>query len=264
MLALSACGHTHREEPDAGMLRDAALAEGGVNPSDAAAVDAGTIGSDASSARDAGGGACGSSACDPRAPSSCGDGDAGVCALVDRVAQCVASIGERRDGEICVSDDECAPMLACFGATTPGEGVCARICCPSDRGACGDQDEVDCRADAVLVTGVPTQWGRCGALRTCDVLAPERDCAPGEGCYIETDPARTVCRWAGEGDVGDPCLEARDCGPGFFCGGVPSRTCVRVCRVDDPTSCPLEEGRCVAQAYSPPGSGVCVASAARM
>lgn len=260
-LVLVACGDDTGGEADAGAPRDAALVEGGVVPRDAAASpDAGAADGGGAST-DAGAAAC-LNGCDPREPSSCGD-DAGVCALHDREAECVAMLGELTEGEVCAAEDACAGGLACWGRGTSGEGVCGRICCPSERGVCGDEREVDCGTGAMLVTGVPTSWGRCGPVRTCDVLAPSA-CGPGEGCYIETEPLRAVCRWAGTRDVGEPCAEARDCLPGFFCGGVPMRACVRVCRVDDPASCPPEEGRCVAQAYSPAGSGVCVASAARM
>ncbi|MDQ3031608.1 MAG: hypothetical protein M3Y87_04265 [Myxococcota bacterium] len=258
---LAGCSSDRPELDDAGMGRDAALQEGGVVPTDggpdgaartdAGAIDAGTVA------------ACAGGECDPRDIGGCPGEDAGVCALRDRLPACVASVGEVTEGESCVGDTDCAAALACFrdGGSV---GICARVCCPGEIGVCGDEtdERFYCRADGVLASGIATSWGRCSELRTCDVLAPERACAMGEGCYIESERMRSVCRYAGSGDVGAMCERQTDCRAGFFCAGVMTSTCVRICRLDDAASCPDAEGRCVAQAYSPPGSGVCVVSAA--
>lgn len=234
-----------------------------MTPTDAAPIDGAA--SDAGGPGDAGAVAmCAPGDCDPRERDACRgpDGGAGACVLRDRLPVCVGSVGAGAAGDACAGETDCGPLLACFrGEATSTGGVCARVCCPGDDAPCGDPAYAYCRADGVLASGVATSWGRCADVRVCDVLAPELECAPGEGCYVETERMRAVCRRAGERGVGEPCERQTDCRAGFFCGGVPTSRCVRICRVDDPRSCPDPEGRCVPQAYSPPGSGVCVASA---
>lgn len=254
-LALSrGCGSTEATGPlDAGVGRDAALQEGGISPADAGFV------SDAASARDAGHGgdasACMIGECDPRSADTCGD--AGVCVLADRVPECAPSAGTGLPGAGCVAETDCGPGLACFREGT--SGICARVCCPGEVGVCGDPTDAEayCRADGVLASGIGTSWGRCTNLRACDVLMPSLVCTSDEGCYIDVDPRRSVCRRAGAADVGERCEAQNDCRAGFFCGGLAAKTCIRICRLSDPRSCPSSEGSCVAQAYSPPGSGVC-------
>lgn len=260
VVALVGCGSDDAPADDASMGRtDAALQEGGVVPTDAgAAFDAASVDAGASDAGIAA--ACMSGECDPRDEESCAD--AGVCVLSERLPACRAAAGEGVEGASCVTEADCEATLACF--RDGAEGICARVCCPGAIGVCGDALDATsyCRADGVLATGIATSWGRCSVLRECDVLAPEVACATGEGCYVQPDLMRSVCRYAGRGDVGASCGRQTDCRAGFFCGGVPTSTCVRICRLDDPGSCPDAEGRCVAQAYSPPGSGVCVVTSA--
>ncbi len=256
ILAVASCTSTEMMgQPDAAIGRDAALQEGGVSPADAGFV------SDATSAQDASQGhgdaaiACMIGECDPRLIGGCADG--GVCVLADRVAECVPSAGTGFAGSHCADEMDCGPGLACFRESA--SGVCARVCCPGEIGVCGDptDSEAYCRADGVLASGIVTSWGRCTGLRSCDVLAPSLVCTGDEGCYIDIEPQRSVCRPAGTGDVGERCGAQSDCRPGFFCGGLAAQTCIRICRLSDPRSCPTSEGRCVEQAYSPPGSGVC-------
>ena len=68
------------------------------------------------------------------------------------------------------------------------------------------------------------------------------------------------CRYGGSAGVGETCELAEDCMPGLFCAGLGPKACVQVCRIDDMRSCP-DGSACVAQAYSPAGTGVCVVSA---
>jgi hypothetical protein len=246
---------------DAATRRDAALQEGGVVPEDGGAIDA-AASTDAGPADAGAPAACAAGDCDPRDVASCGGVDGGACVLRDRLPVCLAAAGTYAEGEACTTETDCAETLACF--LEGSAGVCARVCCPGEIGVCGDATDAEsyCRADGVLASGITTSWGRCSAVRPCDVLAPEVACASGEGCYVESERMRSVCRRAGTGEVGATCERQTDCAAGLFCGGIPTSTCVRICRLDEPGSCPDEEGRCVAQAYSPPGSGVCVVTAA--
>ena len=103
-----------------------------------------------------------------------------------------------------------------------------------------------------------TLWGRCLEARSCDVLAPAMSCLPGEGCYIVDALGRTECRVSGTAGAGESCVLPEDCAPGFFCGGLSSRHCIRICRIGQ-NDCPAPEGRCIAQAHSPTGTGFCSA-----
>ncbi len=113
-----------------------------------------------------------------------------------------------------------------------------------------------CAGGDPLVDGTATAWGRCVAVRACDVLAPEGVCAPGEGCYIVSPGGETDCRPAGGVPVGAACEGEADCVPGAFCAGLMARACVRICAVGA-GACPSGEGMCRAYPYSPPGTGIC-------
>lgn len=250
--ALVGCSAEPVSDADAGPERDATLADAppivpdastdGSAPSDAAPVDAAP--------------ACAMGECDPRMPGGCESGLS--CVLADRMPACAMGTLAIAAGEPCTAETDCAPGLACFqdGAS----GVCAPVCCPGDPAACGaDRDagpSERCSADGVLVNGVATSWGRCAPPRACDPRMPE--CAPREGCYIRYPDRGAECRFAGTAELGEECVRPEDCLPGFHCAGIDRRTCVRVCDLGDARSCPDGEGACVAQAYSPEGTGVCV------
>lgn len=246
---LAGCGGG-QGDLDASTPRDAAFADAIEIGRDAMALDAA---GDAAAATDAGVAMCASGECDPTAGTGCES--TAVCVLDDRLPACVGAVGAGTSGVLCASELECAPGLACF--RDGAGGVCARVCCPGDAMACDVGTR--CSADGVLVTGVTTSWGRCAAPRACDPRTP--DCPAREGCYIRYPEPGAECRFAGTAAVGDGCAVPEDCQPGLYCAGIGSPTCVRVCRLDDPRSCPSAEGTCVAQAYSTEGTGVCVAAA---
>lgn len=247
--ALTGCGDAP-SAIDGGQPRDAGFADAIVIATDGAAIDA-AIAQDAAQVHDGAIASCAMGSCDPREDAECGA--TAACVLADRLPECADAVGALQAGEPCATELECAAGLACFrdGAA----GTCARVCCPGDPGAC--DDGMRCSADGVLVTGVATSWGRCGAPRACDPRTPE--CPAREGCYIDYRSAD--CRLAGTAELGEACAVPEDCLPGFHCAGIGAPTCVRVCVLADPRSCPSAEGTCVAQAYSPEGTGVCVASA---
>jgi hypothetical protein len=111
------------------------------------------------------------------------------------------------------------------------------------------------------VNGTRVSWGECGPPRPCDLFAPEDACAPREGCYLVDLEGRTECRVAGVAGPGEACDAQEDCRGGFFCAGLGERACLRVCRIDA-DDCPAGEGRCIAQAHSPEGTGFCTEDAA--
>lgn len=231
--------------PDAARERDAALLDAsgvldsGIPARDGSAADAGPPSWQ-----------CPTAVCDPRSPDGCGDG---ACVLWGEASSCELEAGSYSAGARCASVMDCAPGLACF-ATREGYGVCGRICCPSDPAAC--TDDAVCGGSGMLIDGSAVPWGRCLPPRTCSLLRPDASCEPREGCYLLDLDGTTECRVAGTGGAGDACRVQEDCQAGFFCGGITSRQCVRICRLggDD---CPTEEGRCVAQAHSPEGTGFC-------
>jgi hypothetical protein len=172
----------------------------------------------------------------------------------------VPTIGTVPDGDSCMGDLDCGAGSACFRATGVTNGVCARVCCPGT-GGCDVGER--CSADGVLVSGVSTGWGRCALRTECDVLMPDVVCAtPIEGCYVvwprTASEPQAECDLAGSAAEGEACVEQNDCAPGLFCAGIASRTCVRICQLGDTRVCAATMSRCVAQAYSPDGTGICM------
>lgn len=247
MLTLAGC-EVGRAHDDASIGRDAALADGG------GLLDGG--GNDAGAMLDAGidaSAACEAVSCDPTSPDGCAVGES--CVLHGALSSCEASAGSFGPGSPCVYVADCAPGLACF--ETRGGGICGRICCPGDDTCV---EGASCGGSGILVDGTETSWGRCLPPRDCDVLRPEDDCEPREGCYIVDSAGNTECRVAGTGEAGAACSVQQDCSAGFFCGGIGATHCVRICRLDG-APCPDDEGRCVAQAHSPAGTGLCTIDA---
>lgn len=237
--------------PDAAPQRDAELADGG------GVLDGGSVPSlDASADAGDGGSAwtCPVEVCDPRVgDDGCREG---ACVLWGSTAACEVGAGALLAGSPCEAVTDCAPGLACF-QDRDGSGVCGRICCPGDELACPEGSL--CAGSGSLVDGTSAPWGRCLPPRSCSLLRPEATCEAREGCYLLDLDGTTECRIAGTAGAGEPCRIQEDCQAGFFCGGVRSMLrCVRVCRLGG-DECPSDEGRCVAQAHSPEGTGFCTA-----
>ncbi|MCA9605508.1 MAG: hypothetical protein KC619_07925 [Myxococcales bacterium] len=238
---LVACGDPSLP-PDGGLMRDAAVGDGGGlldgGPIDAAlpAADAGVV--------DAGEPLCDTAACDPREPGmGCASED---CLLWGTAPTCGdGTMGRLGAGMPCTAVGQCAPGLACF--QDGSAGVCGRVCCPTDGAACAVGSR--CGGSGVLVDGTDTLWGQCLSVRSCDLLRAD-SCEAREGCYLIDATMMTECRIAGAAGAGEACEVQEDCRAGFFCGGVlGARRCVRICdlRADD---CPTAEGRCVAQSHT--------------
>lgn len=254
------CDSSPGDGADAGTRPDATLADGAVTIGDGGARDA-SVAADAAS-RDGGVAPLCAGDCDPTivpGPDAGvgGDCEPGLtCALRDRVPVCHPTSGVVADGEACDVDRICAPGLACFAlASGP---TCAAVCCPGDDSLCPSGQR--CGGDGMLASGVATSWGRCLDITPCVLF--ESTCATREGCYIVSSSGDTSCLLAGDRAVGESCdVDVQNqCAPGLFCAGVGEGRCVRLCSLTDGSTCPREEGRCIAQTYSPPDTGVCVGS----
>jgi hypothetical protein len=253
-LLASAFGCDVREDlRDTPQPFDTTLTEGGIIRDDTSAFED-APGADAG--RDAGNLAC-ESECDPRLLAD-GCIDEMRCVLSSEEPACSDAFGTAEVGEACTALDACAPGLACFRAARTAGGVCGQICCPGEGTLC--DGTARCGGDGMLVDGTSTAWGRCVPPRSCSVLAPELTCEAREGCYIVDGVGGTECRLLGTGVAGDACTAPEDCGGGLFCGGLSERTCLVVCSLTMTSACTSGE-RCVAQTYSPEGTGICVASA---
>lgn len=237
---------------DASLARDAAVSDGGgLLDAGFLVQDASPPPSDAGGSVDAGVPLCAAGGCDPRDTTAC---TGQVCLLSGAAPACESVMqGMLRAGMPCEASAECAPGLACF--LDEGEGVCGRVCCPTDGSACAVGSR--CGGAGVLVDGTETSWGRCLAQRSCDVLRPSDTCEAREGCYLLESTGMTECRIAGTAGPGEACEFQEDCAAGFWCGGVAAaRRCVRLCSVRE-DACPTEEGRCVAQTHTPDEVGLC-------
>ena len=193
--------------------------------------------------------ACGGS-CDPRDPLACATGE---CVLQAGTPMCTPSAGAGLAGSTCAYPEDCAAGLACFADGAAGLGICAPLCCPRDATCAPTQR---CGGSGELVRGGTTSWGRCVPVRGCDLAHPELACAAREGCYIVDSDGHTECLVAGVALEGEPCARSDDCAAGGVCAGIAGMSCARVCLLDTPRDCGVDR-RCEAQAYSPPGTGIC-------
>ncbi len=240
------CSDTAAVGDDAGRDRDGSRYDAIVTIGDAASDGAQA---DASAADAGSGPACGGD-CDPRDPVACGSTR---CVLSTGAPECAADGGSLPAGAVCEHAGDCGPGLACFADSATGLGVCAELCCPGDA-TCGA--ELRCAGSGELVGGATTEWAHCLNVRACDVVHPEYVCAAREGCFIIDSDGHTECLIAGAALEGEPCAQPADCAAGGVCTGIRDKTCARVCAIDAPRDCGTGR-RCEAQAYSPPGTGIC-------
>jgi hypothetical protein len=248
-LVVAACSGGGGGMMDAGHDRDGTVLDSTLSVDDASR-DA--IVADAA-ALDAGGApACGG-ACDPRDVAAC---TGGHCVITADGPACGADAGTSLAGASCEHTTDCGPGLSCFADSAAGLGVCAEVCCPGDA-TCGAERR--CGGSGELVSGAITAWARCLPIRPCDLGHPELVCAAREGCYIVDAEGHTECLIAGTALEGEPCNASNDCAAFGVCTGIVDRTCARVCLLDMPRDCGADR-RCEAQAYSPPGTGICTPS----
>ncbi|MFO0682758.1 MAG: hypothetical protein U0234_11930 [Sandaracinus sp.] len=251
--ATTGCSGTSPSSVDAALARDASVVDSTLASDSGATWDAPSA--DAS-AEDAGAAFCGG-ACDPSDARSCA-GSSQVCRVDAQGARCVdlADAGTAGLGAACSAQADCDPGLACFAQATGAPGQCLEPCCAAGA-PCGPAQR--CRGTAMLADGTTSPWHACLAPMTCDLAGVEHPCGMGEACYVVDDVGATECLIAGSAAPGQPCTIPSDCAPGSVCTGLTARTCVRVCflaSIEPRQGC--DDGqRCQAQAYSPPGTGIC-------
>lgn len=208
----------------------------------------------------AGGTFCTSSGCMPTEIESC---NAGLkCVLQSQTPTCISppAASDGNVGESCSAANQCRPGLACFSEGNAGQGRCRKICCPYSTTACGGTQRCAGTGRLVGAPEIQTAWGGCLDHVVCDLLDAVNSCggnASGEGCYIVSSEGRSTCLRKGSGGAGSSCMAQNECAPGFVCAGLGDPRCVRVCALNDPQSCPAEEGSCQPQIYSPNGTGIC-------
>ncbi len=251
---LAACSGGGSADDDTGPARDAMVVDSTLWND--ASIDAGQR-LDAGPTLDAGPALCGGG-CDPRSVGACGSDMA--CRLVSGIPACVAAAppdgGMGADGSRCAHDADCGSGLSCFGMAG-GLGTCGRLCCDGRPMDCAPSER--CRGDGALVDGTTTSWGRCLPPIACDLAHPEHACAANEGCYIVDGMGTTECLHSGGALPGAPCERPWDCVPGYACTGLTARTCIAICMLAStaPHQGCGDTEHCEAQAYSPPGSGIC-------
>lgn len=163
---------------------------------------------------------------------------------------------------VCSVGATCSAGLACFASPLDNEqqgqeaGYCGRVCCPSGVGTGCAVGEVCVFSHVLGQSTTGAEWGHCAATTACSVLDPAGSCSaqPGSACYIVDASGKTACLPEGHLPAGARCDDVRSCAPGHVCAGLAERSCKPVCMLG--AAC-AGGGQCVAQAYSPAGTGVC-------
>jgi hypothetical protein len=157
-------------------------------------------------------------ACDPYAPSTaCGAGQ--TCGLLcsatePAVGMCYAG-GPGKPGDVCASNNDCAPGSQCFTFSAVGCQVmtCLRFC-NHDDAACA---ETGAFCNVPIACGTTPPFLACS--RPCDPTgAGTTGCAAGLGCFLYADET-TDCACPGLGTAGASCTQNQGCNGEVGCGG---------------------------------------------
>lgn len=182
--------------------------------------------------------------CDPAVAGSCPATQTCYVDCANQMGVCVPG-GTKGPGELCTSNDDCAPGTQCFDFNCPSTTrVCLKFCASDD--ACAPLSNSagtsTCR-DAVLCPAMTT-YKTCGFA--CDPRGPATaGCPTGLSCFLFADPAggqdspSCACPSASRvGTDGATCASATDCAPGFICdqmnGG---QFCRRLCKMSSAGDC---------------------------
>jgi hypothetical protein len=84
----------------------------------------------------------------------------------------------------------------------------------------------------------------------CNLVA--QDCDGGYGCYIVGDDPGPGCYPAGAATLGEQCISANGCAPGFVCINA---TCLSIC--DTAADEPCEDDANCANYFGPQNAGYC-------
>lgn len=155
--------------------------------------------------------------CDPYAPSSaCGANQTcGLLCTADQpaIGMCYAA-GPGKPGDICASNNECAPGSQCFTFTATGCSVmtCLRFC--DGDGMCGEPSAF---CNVPIQCGSTPPFAACS--RPCDPTGTGIvGCAAGLSCFVYAGET-TDCACAGLGDVGEACTQNSGCNGEASCAG---------------------------------------------
>ncbi len=155
--------------------------------------------------------------CDPYAPASaCGaDQTCGLLCAADQpaIGMCYAA-GPGKPGDVCASNNDCAPGSQCFTFSAAGCSVmtCLRFCA-SD--AMCDEQAAYCNVP--IQCGNTPRFAACS--RPCDPTGTgTAGCATGLSCFVYTGET-TDCACAGQGDLGTSCTQNSGCNGESGCAG---------------------------------------------
>lgn len=182
--------------------------------------------------------------CDPAVAGSCPATQTCYVDCANQMGRCVPG-GTKGPGELCSSNNDCAPGTQCFDFNCPSTTrVCLKFCAGDD--ACAEMSTTvgasTCR-DPVLCPALTT-YKTCGFA--CDPRGTAAvGCPAGLSCFLFADPAggqdspSCSCPAATRiGTDGASCTGATDCAPGFICdqmnGG---QFCRRLCKMGSAGDC---------------------------
>lgn len=182
--------------------------------------------------------------CDPAAANACQATQTCYVDCASQMGRCVPG-GTKGPGELCTSNDDCAPGTQCFDFNCPSSTrVCLKFCAGDD--ACAPMSNTvgtsTCR-DPVLCPAMTT-YKTCGFV--CDPRgAATLGCPTGLNCFLFADPAggqdspSCACPAPSRlGTDGADCAGSTDCAVGFICdqmnGG---QFCRRLCKMGSVGDC---------------------------
>ena len=181
--------------------------------------------------------------CDPAVPGSCPATQTCYVDCSNEMGRCVPG-GAKGPGELCTSNNDCAPGTQCFDFNCPSTTrVCLKFCAGDD--ACAALSTAEgtstCR-DPVFCPAL-TSYKTCGFV--CDPRGTATSgCPAGLNCFLFADQAggqdspSCGCPAATRvGTDGTPCTASEQCAPGFICDQMTAgQFCRRLCKMNDATA----------------------------
>ncbi|GAC1601004.1 MAG: hypothetical protein NVS3B20_21880 [Polyangiales bacterium] len=204
---------------------------------------------------------CGTLHCNPDDPFLCvaSESDGGLSKLACRVVEgpeaVCAPAGLQGEGTIgCLSDNDCAPGLACVAGLGLGGGRCLKYCCSalSSSDSC---DPSQYCTPLPLTARPKSKVPVCAKLDNCRLLADFEKCATGSTCTVVRNDGATTCIPTGVlGECADCSMEA--CAAGSAClGPANNRRCRKLCHAGKDLEC--HSKRCESLPTIPIDFGVC-------
>jgi len=182
--------------------------------------------------------------CDPAVAGSCPATQTCYVDCASRMGRCVPG-GTRGPGELCGSNNDCAPGTQCFDFNCPSTTrVCLKFCAGDDACAALSNSAATstCR-DPVLCPDMTT-YKTCGFA--CDPRGTATlGCPTGLNCFLFADSAggqdSPSCGCPAPtrvGTDGASCMASTDCAPGFICDQMAAGLfCRRLCKMGSAGDC---------------------------